>query len=213
MNIKNDNVHETDHAWPCPLPKKTRKEVFFDEMNQVVPWSMLVTLIQSHAWRTSGFGRAPAVCNEDHAAHPLLATVVEPERPSHGRGTAGAPAVLAHCGLGRGCTVARRDKQSALSTFVGKTPDCRVGPSRHQRLLLKTGAVVDAGIISALSSAKNKTGQRDLEMHQTRNGNQWHLGMKMHVGVNAESGLVHPVICNAANVNVVINRVGITRHC
>lgn len=42
MNIKNDNVHEPDHAWPCPLPKKTRKEVFFDEMNQVVPWSMLV---------------------------------------------------------------------------------------------------------------------------------------------------------------------------
>ena len=68
-------------------------------------------------------------------------------------------------------------------------------------LLLKTGTVVDATIIAAPSSTKNKDGKRDPEMHQTKKGNQWHFGMKAHIGVDAESGLVHSVIGTAANVN------------
>jgi IS5 family transposase len=68
-------------------------------------------------------------------------------------------------------------------------------------LMLKTGTVVDATIISAPSSTKNQTGERDPEMHQTKKGNQWHFGMKAHIGVDAESGLVHTVIGTAANVN------------
>ena len=70
-----------------------------------------------------------------------------------------------------------------------------------QGLLLKTGTVVDATLIAAPSSTKNKTGERDPEMHQTKKGNQWHFGMKAHIGVDAESGLVHTVIGTAANVN------------
>jgi IS5 family transposase len=68
-------------------------------------------------------------------------------------------------------------------------------------LLLKTGTVVDATLIAAPSSTKNSTGERDPEMHQTKKGNQWHFGMKAHIGVDAESGLVHTVIGTAANVN------------
>jgi IS5 family transposase len=68
-------------------------------------------------------------------------------------------------------------------------------------LLLKTGTVVDATLISAPSSTKNKTGERDPEMHQVKKGNQWHFGMKAHIGVDADSGLVHTVIGTAANVN------------
>ena len=67
-------------------------------------------------------------------------------------------------------------------------------------LMLKTGTVVDATIIAAPSSTKNKDGQRDPEMHQTRKGKQWHFGMNAHIGVDAESGLVHTVIGTAANV-------------
>ena len=70
-----------------------------------------------------------------------------------------------------------------------------------QGLLLKTGTLVDATLIAAPSSTKNAQGERDLEMHQTKKGNQWHLGMKAHIGVDAESGLVHTVIGTAANVN------------
>ena len=67
--------------------------------------------------------------------------------------------------------------------------------------MLKTGTVVDASIIAAPSSTKNKDGERDPEMHQTKKGNQWHFKMKAHIGVDAASGLVHTVIGTAANVN------------
>jgi len=67
-------------------------------------------------------------------------------------------------------------------------------------LLLRQGTIVGATIISAPSSTKNSTGERDPEMHQTRKGNQWYFGMKAYVGVDAESDLVHSVICTAANV-------------
>ncbi len=66
-------------------------------------------------------------------------------------------------------------------------------------LLLKRGSIVDATIIAAPSSTKNADGERDPEMHQTKKGNQWHFGMKAHIGVDADSGLVHTVTTMAAN--------------
>jgi transposase, IS5 family len=71
-------------------------------------------------------------------------------------------------------------------------------------LLLKAGTVVDATLIAAPSSTKNKDGERDPEMHQTKKAQQWYFGMKAHIGVDAESGLVHTVTGTAANVNDVI---------
>ena len=71
----------------------------------------------------------------------------------------------------------------------------------QQGLMLKTGIIVDATIIAAPSSTKNKDGARDPEMHQTKKGNQWHFGMNAHIGVDAACGLVHSVISTAANVS------------
>ena len=68
-------------------------------------------------------------------------------------------------------------------------------------MLLKKGTVVDATIIAAPSSTKNGSGKRDPEMHQTKKGNQWHFGMKAHIGVDADSGIVHTVVGTAANVS------------
>jgi len=68
-------------------------------------------------------------------------------------------------------------------------------------LLLKEGTVVDATIIEAPSSTKNKDGTSDSEMHQTKKGNQWHFGMKAHIGVDADSGLTHTLVTTAANVS------------
>jgi IS5 family transposase len=79
----------------------------------------------------------------------------------------------------------------------------------QQGLLLKSGTVVGATLIAAPSSTKNKDGERDPEMHQTKKGNQWHFGMKAHIGVDAESGLVHTVIGTAANVNDVTQAAGL----
>jgi len=68
-------------------------------------------------------------------------------------------------------------------------------------LLLKQGTVVDATLIAAPSSTKNSTGTRDPEMHQTKKGNQWHHGMKAHIGSDADQGLVHSVATTAANAH------------
>jgi len=66
-------------------------------------------------------------------------------------------------------------------------------------VLMKEGTLMDATIIEAPSSTKNKTGERDPEMHQTKKGNQGHFGMKAHIGVDARTGLTHSVTTTAAN--------------
>jgi len=103
---------------------------------------------------------------------------------------------------------ARLPDETTILRF-GKTPSQRHLLEKHelaakvlaainatlaqQGLMLKTGTVVDGTIIAAPSSTKNKDGERDPEMHQTKKGNQWHFGMKAHIGVDAASGLVHTV--------------------
>ncbi len=70
-----------------------------------------------------------------------------------------------------------------------------------QGLRLREGTIVDASIIEAPSSTKNRAWERDPEMHQTKKGNQWHFGMKVHIGVDADTGLVHSMSTTAANAH------------
>ena len=69
-----------------------------------------------------------------------------------------------------------------------------------QGLLLRQGSVVDATLIAAPSSTKNKKGKRDPEMHLSKKGNQWHFGMKAYIGVDADSGLMHTARGTAGHV-------------
>jgi len=71
-------------------------------------------------------------------------------------------------------------------------------------LMLRSGTVVDATLISAPSSTKKASGERDPEMHQSKKGQQWFFGMKAHIGVDADSGLVHTVRGTSGNVNDVV---------
>ena len=90
---------------------------------------------------------------------------------------------------------------------AGRAPDCeqlleRVDESLiEQGLLLKQGTILDATIINAPSSTKNKKGERDPEMYSVAKGNQWFFGMRCFNGVDADSGLVHSVVNTAANVH------------
>ena len=72
---------------------------------------------------------------------------------------------------------------------------------QEHNYMLKGGTIVDATIISAPSSTKNAAKQRDPEMHSTKKGNQWHFGMKCHIGVDAFTGMVHTCEGTAANVS------------
>lgn len=191
-----------------PLPKKTRKEVFLDEMNQVVPWAALVALIQPHArgaHQALG-GRPPFPIETMLRIHCLQLwwNLSDPameeelhERPLYRRfvGLEGAARMPDETTILRFRHLL--EKHELAPQVLGTI---NAGLARHG-LMLKTGTVVDATIIAAPSSTKNKTGERDPEMHQTKKGNQWHFGMKAHIGVDAESGLVHTVIGTAANVN------------
>ena len=67
--------------------------------------------------------------------------------------------------------------------------------------LMRKGTIVDATLIAASPSTKNKEKKRDPEMHQTKKGNQWYFGMKGHIGVDVDSGIVHSVEGTAANVH------------
>ncbi|EPM7261709.1 IS5 family transposase [Pseudomonas aeruginosa] len=191
-----------------PLPKKTRKEIFLAEMNQVVPWATLVKLIQPHArgaHQALG-GRPPFPIETMLRIHCLQLwwNLSDPameeelhERPLYRRfvGLEGA---------------ARMPDETTILRFRHLLEKQQLAPQvlatinaglAQQGLMLKTGTVVDATIIAAPSSTKNKDGERDPEMHQTKKGNQWHFGMKAHIGVDADSGLVHSVVGTAANVN------------
>lgn len=72
---------------------------------------------------------------------------------------------------------------------------------KSEGLTMGKGTIVDATIISAPSSTKNKSGERDPEMHSTKKGNQYHFGMKAHIGVDADNGCVHTVTATSANVH------------
>ena len=72
---------------------------------------------------------------------------------------------------------------------------------QHAGLMMRGGTIVDATIIHSTASTKNKEGKRDPEMHQTKKGNQWHHGMKVHAGVDCGTGYVHTITGTAANVH------------
>ena len=78
-------------------------------------------------------------------------------------------------------------------------------------LIMRGGTIVDATIINAPSSTKNREGKRDPEMHQTKKGNQWYFGMKVHSGVDAGSGYVHTITATGANVHDIDEAVNLIR--
>jgi IS5 family transposase len=79
----------------------------------------------------------------------------------------------------------------------------------REGLLLREGTLVDATLIAAPPSTKNRDRARDPDMHQAKKGNQWHFGMKAHIGVDLDSGLVHTVLTTPANVNDVTQAHGL----
>lgn len=185
--------------------RRTRKQILLDEMEQVMPWGELLALITPHA-PVAKTGRPPFDLAMMLRIHCL--------QQWFGLSDLGAEEALFETSFFRdfaGISGTQRipDRVSILR-FRHLLEEHDLSPKILQvinaklaahGLLLKSGTVVDATLIAAPSSTKNKTGERDPEMHQVKKGNQWHFGMKAHIGVDADSGLVHTVIGTAANVN------------
>jgi IS5 family transposase len=196
--------------------KRTRKREFLDEMNLAVPWSELVGLIQPHA-PAGKTGRAPFAVETMLRIH-FMQQWFGLSDPAMQEALHDVPLYCQFARLDPG--VSRLPDESTILRFRHLLEEhglslqimAAINATLAQKgLMLKTGTVVDATLIAAPSSTKNKDGERDPEMHQAKKGNQWHFGMKAHIGVDADSGLVHSVIGTAANVNDVTQGHGL-RH-
>lgn len=186
--------------------KRTRKREFLDEMNLIVPWLELVALIQPHA--PLGKTGRPAFAVETMLRIHFMQQWFGLSDPAMEEALHDVPLYCQFAQLDPGMTRLPDEstilrfrhllEMHGLSLAIMSTINATLA---RKGLLLKMGTVVDATLIAAPSSTKNKKGERDPEMHQTKKGNQWHFGMKAHIGVDAESGLVHSVIGTAANVH------------
>ena len=108
------------------------------------------------------------------------------------------PLALIRTGAAKGVTSRHLLEKHDLGEQIFETVKARL---RARGMTMKQGTIVDATLIAAPSSTKNKEGKRDPEMHQTKKGNQWYFGMKVHIGVDKDSGLIHSVVTTAANVH------------
>ena len=188
------------------VTKRTRKREFLDEMNLVVPWSELVELIEPHA-PLGKTGRPPFAVSTMLRIH-FMQQWFGLSDPAMEEALHDTPLYCEFAGLDAGIT--RLPDESTILRFRHLLEEhnlsiqlmATINATLATRgLMLKVGTVVDATLIGAPSSTKNSRGERDPQMHQTKKGNQWHFGMKAHIGVDADSGLVHTVIGTAANVN------------
>ncbi len=183
--------------------RQTRKEIFLSRMEQILPWQNMVEVIEPF-YPKAGNGRRP---------YPLE-TMLRIHCMQHWYNLSDGAMEDALYEIASMRLFARLSPDSALPDRT-TIMNFRHLLEQHQlaRQLFKTinrwlaeagvmmtqGTLVDATIIEAPSSTKNKEQQRDPEMHQTKKGNQWHFGMKAHIGVDAKSGLTHSLVTTAAN--------------
>jgi IS5 family transposase len=186
--------------------KRTRKREFLAEMGRVVPWAQLVALIEPH-YPKGKTGRPPMGIATMLRIH-FMQQWFGLSDPAMEEALHDIPLYREFAGLAG--PMRRLPDESTILRFRHLLEKHELaGPIlatvnavlQERGLLLKTGTVVDATLIAAPSSTKNQKGERDPEMHQVKKGNNWHFGMKAHIGADAESGLVHTVVGTAANVN------------
>ncbi len=186
--------------------KPTRREKFLGEMDKVMPWTALLALIEP-SYPTSGRrGRPPMPAAtmlrihfmqqwyalSDPAMEDALYEIESMRRF--------AGLELNEDAIPDETTILKFRRfleQHGLAAKILEAVNAHLG---QQGLLLRQGTIVDATIIQAPSSTKNRDKQRDVEMRQTKKGQQWYFGMKAHIGVDVESGLVHTVTTTPANV-------------
>ena len=184
--------------------KQTRGDKFLAEMEQVVPWPGLVERLRP-LYPKGERGRPPIGLERMLRIHFL--------QQWYGLADGAMEDALYDSQALRGfagidLTVAAVPEATTILNFrhwlesheLSQALFAEVSAMLEERgLLMRQGTIVDATIIAAPSSTKNKSKARDPEMHQTKKGNQWHFGMKAHIGVDVASGVVHTVVGTAAN--------------
>ena len=185
--------------------RKSRRELFLDEMDRIVPWPGLLALIRPH-YAKAGNGRRPV-----GLAIMLRVYFVQQwfnlSDPGVEEALYESPVLQRFVGVDLGAapapdetTICRFRHLLETHDLCGMMLDAVNLHLEAKGIKIATGTIVDATIIHAPSSTRNASGQRDPEMHQTKKGNQWYFGLKAHIGVDARQGTVHTVVTTAANV-------------
>jgi IS5 family transposase len=186
-------------------PKTTRKAQFLAEMNQVVPWSRLIALIEPH-YPKPGNGRRPISLQTMLRIHFMQQWFAYSD-PAMEEALHDIPILRDFADLD--ATIEAIPDESTilnfrhllerhgLATAILEEINALLG---ERGLMLRQGTMVDATLVAAPTSTKNRENKRDPEMSSTKKGNQWHFGMKAHIGADTANGLVHTVVGTAAKV-------------
>ncbi len=185
--------------------RKTRREIFLERMDGLIPWGLLEERIRPH-YPKAGRGRRPYELSAMLRIHcvQLFYNLSDPGMEDL---LYEAESVRRFVGLRLSGPL---PDETTILNFRHLPEERRLGQglmeeiNRHlatQGLRLREGTIVDASIIEAPSSTKNGACERDPQMRQTKKGNEWHFGMKVHVGVDAETGVVHSMSTTSANVH------------
>lgn len=192
--------------------KKTRREIFLAEMEQAMPWSRLLALIEPHYPKGSPAGGRPPLPVERMFRIYCLQQWYNLSDPGAEEALYDSLTMRRFAGVSTDADVI--PDESSILNFrrllekhkLTERLLAQINAHLAERgLIVGKGTIVDATIIDAPSSTKNEKKQRDPQMHQTRKGKQWYFGMKVHTGTDADSGLVHTVKAtpaNEADVNV-----------
>jgi len=187
--------------------KPTRREQFLADMDRVVPWAELGALIEPFYPKNDGAGR-PTVGLERMLRVYFLQQWFNLSDPAVEEALYDSRAMRAFVGIDLGREGA--PDETTVCKFrhllevhsLGEQVFALMNAHLHAcGLTVSRGTIVDATIINAPSSTKNKTKTRDPEMRQTKKGNQWYFGMKAHVGVDSKTKLIHSVVATPANVH------------
>jgi len=186
--------------------KPTRREKFLAEMNAVVPWTELVAVLEPYYPKSGSAGGRPPVGLERMLRIHCLQLWFDLSDPAVEETLYDSRAMRAFVGIDLGRepvpdeTTVMRFRHLLEEHQLGAQIFEEVGRVLLKRgLRLSQGTLVDATIIAAPSSTKNAEGERDPEMHQVKKGNEWHFGMKAHVGVDSQSKVIHSVVATPAN--------------
>ncbi len=187
--------------------KPTRRERFLDEMNRVVPWTDLVAAIEPVYPKAEGPGRPPVGVERMLRLH-CLQQWFNLSDPAVEEALFDSRAMRQFVGIDLGREPV--PDETTIYTFRHLLEAHQLGEQlftcireylAKYGLQVSRGTIVDATIISAPSSTKNRTKERDPEMHRTKKGNQWYFGMKAHIGVDSQTKLIHSVAATAAYVH------------
>lgn len=186
--------------------KITRREKFLARMEEIIPWGSLVAVIKPF-YPKGERGRPPVGLERMLRVYFLqqwygLADEALEDAIYDSQAMQGFARIdLAGDGVPDATTLLQFRRLLETNDLCQGLFDAINADLTARGLMMREGTLVDATLIAAPSSTKNKEKQRDPEMHQTRKGNQWYFGMKAHIGADRDSKLVHTVIVTAANVS------------